>query len=194
MLKQLNMNKIAKKCMKPHFYLVAALCMTSTNIFAQDKLSEGKEASPLSPLYSCSKIKNDSERLKCYDEAVGIIEKKEENKEVVAIDAPKLEEIRKQSFGFKMPALPKLSFPKIGKNGEQVIEEKQAMIASRVGRFGGSYAIIMENGQIWQLVEGDEPLLPKKPPVNVIIRSASMGSYILSFEGFNKGYRVRRVE
>lgn len=190
------MNKIVRKYINLYKFFVISVGFMPIYAFAADdgKLTNGLEAkSPLSPLYDCTKIQNDSERLKCFDLAVASIAQKEQKNEVVAIDAPKLKEIRKEAFGFKVPSLPKIGLPKLG-NDEKEIEEKQIMIASRLGRFAGKYAIYMDNGQIWQLVDSDEPNLPKDPPLNVSIRSATMGSYILSFEGRSKGYRVRRVE
>lgn len=196
MINQQNMNKLVRKYINMH--KIIAISFVFFPFYAHsaqidENKAENSVKSPLSPLYECAKIKIDSERLQCFDKVVANIAIKEEKNEVFAIDAPKLKEIRKEAFGFKLPSLPKLEMPKIGKE-EKEVEEKQIMIANRLGRFGGKYAIYMENGQIWQFIDSDEPNLPKDPPLNVSIRTATMGSYILSFEGRNKGYRVRRVE
>ncbi|MEN9856631.1 MAG: hypothetical protein RLZZ157_1757, partial [Pseudomonadota bacterium] len=72
--------------------------------------------------------------------------------------------------------------------------EERTFAVTRVSRSGARVALYLDNGNVWQLVESEELNAPSKPPFNVRIRTASLGSFILSVEGRNKGYRVRRVQ
>jgi|GEM_PF-589367 len=155
---------------------------------------------PLAALYECSQKTNDAERLACFDAQVAALKAKEASSDVVVIDAPRVAQMRREAFGFNLPSLPKLGLPKLtGLRGadnaaQQADEERQTMVVTRISNQGGRATLTMENGQIWQLIEAEEINVYGRPPYSANIRSASLGSFILSFEGRNKGYRVRRVE
>lgn len=179
------------------FTVISTICVAIFSFSALGAQESGAAgaASPLSPLYVCAAKTDSQERLACFDSAVAQLKAREASSEVVALDAPKVAQMRREAFGFNLPSLPKLGLPKFTKDKvEEPREERQTMVAVRIGRNGGYNTVHMENGQVWQLVETREVDLPRRPPVNVNIRSATMGSFILSFEGRNRGYRVRRTE
>ncbi|KAF0185989.1 MAG: hypothetical protein FD163_657 [Hyphomonadaceae bacterium] len=155
---------------------------------------------PLAALYDCAQKTNDAERLACFDAQVAALKAKEASSDVVVIDAPRVAQMRREAFGFNLPSLPKLGLPKLsglrgGDNAaQQADEERQVMAVTRISNQGGRATLTMENGQVWQLVEAEEINVSGRPPYSANIRSASFGSFLLSFEGRNKGYRVRRVE
>jgi hypothetical protein len=72
--------------------------------------------------------------------------------------------------------------------------EEQSFTVVSTRESAGRIVITLENGQVWRLTEAGELNAPKRPPYSVKIRTAAMGSFILTVEGRNKGYRVRRVE
>ncbi len=150
------------------------------------------EKSPLSPLYECSKIADNNKRLECYDNNVAMIAQSEAKNEIIALDTPKMDKIKSEAFGFKMPSLPKILSHKMEK--PSVIKESQTLIVTRIGRNAGKPAIFTDKGQIWQITE-EEDLSPSgNAPWEVNIESASLGSYLMNFKGSKKGYRVKRVE
>lgn len=57
----------------------------------------------------------------------------------------------------------------------------------------GNTIFRLENGQVWRQVASGEFIVRVEDPV-VRIRRATMGSYLLSIEGFGSTVRVRRVE
>ncbi len=163
--------------------------------------------SPLEPIYACANKTDPTERLACFDAAVATIRAKEAKSEIVTFDKQRVEKVRREAFGFSLPSLPKLGFPAFGgapkAEGkdqsvaaaavEEDIEEQSFTVVS-TRESAGRVAITLENGQIWRLTEAGELNAPKRPPYKVNIRTAAMGSFILTVEGRNKGYRVRRVE
>lgn len=163
--------------------------------------------SPLEPIYACANKTDPTERLACFDAAVATIRAKEAKSEIVTFDKQRVEKVRREAFGFSLPSLPKLGFPAFGgapkAEGkdqsvaaaavEEDIEEQSFTVVS-TRESAGRVVITLENGQIWRLTEAGELNAPKRPPYKVNIRTAAMGSFILTVEGRNKGYRVRRVE
>jgi hypothetical protein len=163
--------------------------------------------SPLEPIYACADKTNPTERLACFDAAVATIRAKEAKSEIVTFDKQRVEKVRREAFGFSLPSLPKLGFPAFGGGPkadskdqsvaavavEEDIEEQSFTVVS-TRESAGRVVITLENGQVWRLTEAGELNAAKRPPYKVNIRTAAMGSFILTVEGRNKGYRVRRVE
>jgi hypothetical protein len=177
--------------------------------------SPGAATTPLAPLYACADMPDPSARLACYDAAVARVRGQESRAEIVTFDKERIETVRREAFGFRLPSLPRLRVPGFGGGGAAAagaasggagaapaapaladVEdiEEQTLRVARVGRSGDRVTLHMENGQVWRFVEAGEIQGSARPPFNVNIKSASLGSYILSIEGRNRGYRVRRVE
>jgi hypothetical protein len=189
--------------------LIAASFMTFGAVaLAQSGQNPANAAvSPLEPIYACANKTDPTERLACFDAAVATIRAKEAKSEIVTFDKQRVEKVRREAFGFSLPSLPKLGFPAFGgapkAEGkdqsvaaaavEEDIEEQSFTVVS-TRESAGRVLITLENGQIWRLTEAGELNAPKRPPYKVNIRTAAMGSFILTVEGRNKGYRVRRVE
>jgi hypothetical protein len=202
-LRQLNMNKT--------FALVfAASCsMNAVCAWAQQSPAAApalSSQSPLAPIYACADKTDPVARLACFDAAVAAVKAAEARSDIIAIDKPRAEAVRREAFGFRIPSLPRFGLGGAGATGaaatgaaspsrerEPQIEE-QTFAVARVGTSGGRPAVFLENGGIWQIIESGEFNAPNRTPFNVRIRSAAMGSYILQVEGRNKGYRVRRLE
>ncbi|MFN8731790.1 MAG: hypothetical protein ACK5ZD_01350 [Hyphomonadaceae bacterium] len=163
--------------------------------------------SPLEPIYACANKTDPTERLACFDAAVATIRAKEAKSEIVTFDKQRVEKVRREAFGFSLPSLPKLGFPAFGgapkaDSKDQSVAaaameadiEEQSFTVVNTRESAGRVVITLENGQVWRLVDLEELNAPKRTKFNVTIRKASLGSFILTVEGRNKGYRVRRVE
>lgn len=188
----MNKNNLLQVCALI-FLTFAAVTVASAQNSPNSAPSGG--TTPLAPLYACAQITAPSERLACYDSAVGAIKAKEATQEIVTFDAPKVREMRREAFGFNLPSLPKLALPKLSRdNSKEEDLERQTMQLERLGRSGGFSTFVMTNGQVWANLENTEVVLPGKLPLNVSIRSASFNSFILSIEGRNRGYSVRRIQ
>ncbi|MCZ8281974.1 MAG: hypothetical protein O9286_06990 [Aquidulcibacter sp.] len=163
--------------------------------------------SPLEPIYACANKTDPTERLACFDAAVATIRAKEAKSEIVTFDKQRVEKVRREAFGFSLPSLPKLGFPAFGgapkaEGKDQSVAaaavetdiEEQSFTVASTRESAGRVVLTLENGQVWRLTEAGELNAPSRPPYKVKIRTAAMGSFILTVEGRNKGYRVRRVE
>jgi hypothetical protein len=170
---------------------LSALLGFSALAAAQDKPAAG---SPLSKLYECASIQSDTARLACFDTNVAVIQVKEEKKEIVAIDAESAKTFKREAFGFSLPSLPKLGLPNLG--GDKDSPEALTLAVKSVKKRGRNYVFHMENGQVWQQINGRFNYLPKGD-LTATIKSGAIGSYRISVSNGKervRGMGVRRVE
>jgi hypothetical protein len=191
-LRQLDMNKLSA--------LVFTVAAAAAGLASAQPAST---ASPLSPIYACAEKTIPAERLACFDTAVAQVKAAEARSEIVTMDQPRVAAVRREAFGFRIPSFARFGLGGAGaaagasasapKPADDQIDEQDFAVA-RVGQAGSRVSLVLTNGNVWNLVEDERFNAPRQTPFNVRIKSASMGSYILSVEGRNKGYRVRRVQ
>ncbi len=173
------------------------LALTYQTAMAEDKPADTIE-SPLSALYECSKIPDPVKRLACFDGSVAKLRTAEQNKEVVAIDAKVARKIKREAFGFNLPALSKIGLPKIAlpSLGEKDKTDMLVADVKSVRKSGHKYVITLKNGQIWRQVGGRLTYVPKGD-LKATIKPKSVGSFVLSLSNGKstvRGLRVRRIE
>jgi len=158
---------------------------------AKDKIADFE--SPLTGLYACAEISDDSARLACYDQVAGKLKIAEENKELVAIDAQAAKKIKREAFGFNIPSLPRLGLPKIG--GGEKIDALVEDIES-VKQIRRKYVITLKNGQVWTEIGGHLNYVPKGE-LTATIKPKSLGSFMISISNGKttvRGLRVKRTK
>jgi hypothetical protein len=124
----------------------------------------------LSEMTRCSAIGDSAERLRCFDRA-----------------APRAKEAltpRAEDFGKPPPRPPEVT-----------------QLAATVREFSktarGRALFVLDNGQTWRQLEGDEAQVLEPPPgvtLKITIERGAFGSYNLTIEGRNGLIRVRRIE
>ena len=92
------------------------LCMTPAGL-AQS------QDDPLAPILDCRAIEADAERLACFDAAAAALSGEVETGEVLAVTRQDVEAVERDSFGFNMPSLPRLSLGLLGGGGDAEREE-----------------------------------------------------------------------
>ncbi|MEQ9316265.1 MAG: hypothetical protein RLN72_10465 [Henriciella sp.] len=153
----------------------------------------GDSASTTS-VYACIDVADDLERLACYDAAVGRLKAAEETGDVVTVTRQQVEEVKRESFGFSLPSLPKLVMPKLGSDDGDEIKE-MTLAVDRVSRGSdGKLIIYLENGQVWQQIENKRVAYsPKVGVKNATIKSAALGSFRMKFDD-GVPFRARRIQ
>jgi hypothetical protein len=142
---------------------IAALAM-SVSLFAKDDTNPQMARPKLfEDVVACKTIENAEQRLACYDE----------------------KEAKRGLFGFDIPKI------KIFGGGEDVAEIEAVVKSVSVTR-AGIVSIVLEDGARWQQV--DTKILNREPRAGskARIRKASMGSYLVNFDG-GPAIRMRRV-
>jgi len=72
-------------------------------------------------------------------------------------------------------------------------EAVQSSLAREMDGWGANTVFVLAIGQRWQVVDGSQGvLLPENRRVTV--RRASLGSYVMEFEGLNRSPRVKRLQ
>jgi hypothetical protein len=148
-----------------------------------------KRATSFQAVIDCRNEKDDSARLACYDAKVGALVAAEASRDVVIVDKAQINEGRRQLFGL---ALPNFTFFKDTPKSEQVTEISG--VVKTVGATPtGRWIITLQDGAIWQQME-DKPLARQpKAGSTVVIKNASLGSYMVRIDG-QTGIRARRIE
>lgn len=173
--------------------LIAALSLTALPALAEDVST--------SDVYACKEIAADAERLACYDAAVGRLQAAEDAGEVKTFTRTEVEQVKRESFGFAIPSLPKLAFGGKDEAGKDKLEAlKEVTFAIRsvtketdpVRRDGKRVRVTLESGQVWVQTD-DKNVRVKKNPQEARIYQASFGSYKMKLDG-GLAFRVERVK
>lgn len=155
----------------------------------------------LDQVYACANIADETQRLACYDGAVGRLREAQTSGNLVAVDRGQAQEMEREAFGFSLPSLSRI-FGGGGGNRDSAsasapafeqIDEIRMQIASVVHRRNRPSTFTMTNGQVWVQID-DEVARNVRDGGAVTIRRASFNSYLMSVEAGGPAIRVRRVE
>lgn len=137
-------------------------------------------------MVACKLIENAEQRLACYDEKVTALDTAQKNEEIILTDKAAVKEAQRGLFGFELPKL------KIFGNGGDDVQEIEAVVKSVTANRAGQISIVLEDGARWQQV--DTKILNREPRTGskARIRVASMGSYLVTFDG-GPAIRMKRV-
>lgn len=148
-----------------------------------------RRAGALEALSACRAVSEPAARLACYDSAAGRLDEAEKTGEIVVVDRKQAGEVRRQAFGF---ALPSLALFDKAEGTEKIDRVESVLKAARQGA-DGKWILQLENGAVWRQTDADGPARRPRPGMTVTVRSASMGSFLVSVDG-QAGFRGRRDE
>lgn len=144
-------------------------------------------------VYACADISADADRLACYDTAVGRLKAAEETGEVMTVTRDEVEEVKRESFGFSLPSLPKM-FTGGGDKKSDEIDEVTLAVARVSKSPTGAFLVYLENGQVWEQIDTKSVFYSEKAGVDTAtIKSAAMGSFRMQLDS-GSFFRVRRVQ
>lgn len=136
----------------------------------------------------CRKLTDDSARLTCYDAATAALDQAEAKGDIVVVDREQVRSVRRQAFGF---ALPSLTLFEKGEKPE--ILNVVTLPVKSASRGGDGKWIIRFDDQVWRQIDTGEFSREPRPGTVATIRSAMMGSYLMSIGG-HAGVRVKRTD
>jgi hypothetical protein len=153
----------------------------------------------LNQLYACRDISDETQRLACYDGAVGRVQQAQDTGNLVAIDRGQAQEMDRESFGFSLPSLSRIfgggsdsqsaaSTPRFER-----VDDVQMEVASVVHRRNAPSTFTMTNGQVWVQID-DEVARNVRQGGQVTVRRASLSSYLMSVDAGGPAIRVRRIQ
>jgi hypothetical protein len=179
--------------------VLASLCFIAIAAPASAQEQPPGTPSVLDQVYACANIADETQRLACYDGAVGRLREAQSSGNLVAVDRGQAQEMEREAFGFSLPSLSRI-FGGGGGNRDSAsapafeqIDEIRMQIASVVHRRNRPSTFTMTNGQVWVQID-DEVARNVRNGGNVTVRRASFNSYLMSVEAGGPAIRVRRVE
>ena len=140
-------------------------------------------------LTDCRKLADNTARLACYDRVTGDLERAEAQGDIVVVDREQARKVRSQAFGFAMPSL------SLFERGEarEALETVTGRLAAARKDGNGKWTVRLEDGAVWTQIDSAIVMFQPRPGMEVKVRRAALGSYMLSING-RAGFRARRVE
>lgn len=151
-------------------------------------LSEGRAAA-LQALSACRTRTDPAERLACFDAAAARLDEAEKSGDIVVVDRRQAQEVRRQAFGFTLPSL--TLFERA--DGSERIDRVESVVAEARRSPDGKWVLKLENGAVWRQTDAEGPARTPRVGMKAVVRSASMGSFLVSVDG-QAGFRARREE
>lgn len=142
-----------------------------------------------SRLTDCRQLVDGAARLACYDAVTGELDRAEAKGDIVVVDREQARRVRSQAFGFSMPSL------SLFERGEprEALETVTGRLAVARKDGNGKWSVRLEDGAVWTQVDSAIVMFQPRPGMEVKVRRAALGSYMLSMNG-RPGFRARRVE
>jgi hypothetical protein len=172
-----------------------SVCLSAALFFAisttailnakDDKAPQLAKPKAFEDVIACKTIEKPDERLACYDAKVAAMDEAQQKQELVITDKAAVKEVKRGLFGFDIPKI------KIFGGGDDVTEI-EAIVKTVTANRAGILTITLEDGARWQQVDTKVLNREPRPGAKAKIRVASMGSYLVSFDG-GPAIRMKRV-
>jgi hypothetical protein len=171
----------------------SAVTLALVTLGAAESSFAAKPASPtvtapaVQAVLACRALTDDAQRLACFDKATAAMGQAESSGDLVTLDRDQRRAVRKQAFGFTMPALD--LFNK-GEKPEEV-NRITGTVASASQDAYGKWTIRLDDGAVWRQIDDNEPLRAPHKGSTVLIKKGSLGSYFIDVDG-GPGFRAHR--
>jgi hypothetical protein len=152
--------------------------------------AQAPETDYIEQLKACRTIKDEDDRLACYDAKVGAMVSASEAGDVKIVDREDVRRTRRQLFGFTVPDLDILEGDEQDKESSEMLETtitSARQLAGKVWRFTTA------EGAVWEINNAPARLAPIKPQDKVIFKKASLGFYFIRING-QMGVKGRRIQ
>ena len=145
------------------------------------------QAEVVRELALCRATTDDTQRLACYDRAMGALTTAQEKGDVVVVDRQQLQAVRRQAFGFHLPTLDLLPRAR----AEAPVDRVTLTLRS-AGRSGdGKWVMLTDEGAQWLQTDSEELLNPPHAGSQLAVRSGVLGSFFCKVDG-QSAFRCRR--
>ncbi len=170
---------------------IASLCFFAFAGAASAQEQQATQPQVLTQAFACAEIQDQTQRLACYDGAVGRLQQAQRSGDIVAVDRGQAETIQREGFGFSLPSLPRL-FGRTERGEMQQVEEISTEVTRVVRRGDGTATFTFANGQTWAQID-NENARNVRDGGHITIRRATFGSFLMHVDAGGPALRVRRV-
>lgn len=166
--------------------LLAGVGVAIAPAMAKEEKAPGR-AQLFQRLVDCRAIKETADRLACYDREVASLDAAERSKDLVIVDKEQVREAKRTVFGLALPSIKLFG----GNDGAEEVSQIESRIASARESVEG-WTIWLADGSIWRQADTSPIYRTPKPGIDVIVKRAALGSYIMRVGG-SPGVKVKRV-
>ncbi|WBO22391.1 hypothetical protein [Sphingomonas abietis] len=166
-----------------------ALLLCSAAGARQPNMPPAAEVAPVKELARCKAIVDSPSRLACYDQAADQLLTAEKKADIIVVDRQEIEKTNRSLFGF---GLPDLSIFRSHGASMPAVNQIDGVIASAQSDASDQWTFHLQDGAVWQQIDTNNLSRSPRSGDPVVIKRASLGSYILSVSRA-PGVRVRRV-
>lgn len=163
-------------------------CIIAAPALAADKAAPQPQA--YKDLVECKAIVDPANRLSCYDAQIGKLVQATTSGDVIVTDRASVRESKKGLFGFRIPTLG------IFDGGEDDRDEVKSIegTVTSAQQFGyGSWRIALEDGSVWEQLDGERPVFDPRKGSKVKINRGALGTFRMNIDE-QRAIKVRRVE
>lgn len=173
---------------------MAILCAALVGFTGTANAQDNPQDRYIASLKQCQGIAAESERLKCFDQAVGSIVSASDSQDLQIVDREQVRQTRRKLFGF---SLPDLGIFGRKDNGDEAAEQDdfaslETTIAG-VSAIRGGYLLTTAEGAKWQIDNVPRRLMTPRVGQSLEIRSAALSAYFLRING-QGGVKGKRVQ
>ncbi len=155
---------------------------------ASPALAQERRGDPPPAVFSrvtdCRTIRDDAQRLACFDREVAALAQAQAAREVVVVDREAVQRTRRSLFGLTIPDVGRLF------GDEQQSEITSTVVAAQFNNLGLA-SVQIEGGAVWVQTEGRPISRRPRAGMPVVIRRGALGSYLMAVDG-QRAVRVIR--
>jgi len=141
-------------------------------------------------LTDCRAVKDDKERLACYDARVAALDAAEARNDVVVVDRAEVRKARRSLFGLTLPRLALFGDKDDAAEAEE-FNQIESTIKSATQRGYDGWAFVLEDGARWVQTDSKPLAVDPRPGQPIRIRKAALGSFMANVNG-QIAIRVKR--
>ncbi len=155
--------------------------------FAAQAVESPKRAPVMQEVLDCRAVADNTQRLACFDKAVGTLAQADQTGDLITIDREQRRTVRRQAFGLSLPSLSMFD------RGEKVEENDHiAVTVSHAERNNaGKWVVVLDDGAVWRQIDSEPLDASPKAGQKAVIRRAALGSFMLKLAG-ESSIRVHR--
>lgn len=161
---------------------------TSSAVAQTNIQTDGAATNEFELLKACRDVLQPTERLACYDKAVGVVVAAEESGDLQIVDREAVSNTRRRLFGFSLPDIDLFR----GNGNDEQMDMLETTIVSANEIRSRQWVFQTEEGAVWQISNAPMRLRPLRAGQSVVFKQASMGSYFIRING-QTGVKGRRI-
>lgn len=138
---------------------------------------------------NCQTIRDNVQRLACFDEKVAALDSAQKSKDVYVADKVEVQKTRRGLFGLSLPSLDIFGG---GNDKGESVEEIESVVKSVQRSPYGAWTLELEDGAKWQQIDTRPLARYPRAGSQMRIRKAAAGSFLANIDG-QTAIRVRRV-